>query len=149
MNTRDEQLCPADSVPTELTGRMEYSVSLTTAFIPSLAQEKKRGLVNGNVTIHTELGTLVNNYKTTNSTRLSNGKTLRLIPILPDGEEDTGQWQWNTGETTSEITISTGWSYIYRVIYTNSRGIKSQLAFSIATTDKGMPVGIKKVKNER
>lgn len=91
MNTRDEQLCPADSVPTELTGRMEYSVSLTTAFIPSLAQEKKRGLVNGNVTIHTELGALVNNYKTTNSTRLSNGKTLRLIPILPDGEEDTGQ----------------------------------------------------------
>lgn len=149
MNTRDEQLCPADSVPTELTGRMEYSVSLTTAFIPSLAQEKKRGLVNGNVTIHTELGALVNNYKTTNSTRLSNGKTLRLIPILPDGEEDTGQWQWNTGESTREITISTGWSYIYRVIYTNSRGIKSQLAFSIATTDKGMPVGIKKVKNER
>jgi hypothetical protein len=149
MNTRDEQLCPADSVPTELTGRMEYSVSLTTAFIPSLAQEKKRGLVNGNVTIHTELGALVNNYKTTNSTRLSNGKTLRLIPILPDGEEDTGQWQWNTGETMREITISTGWSYIYRVTYTNSRGIKSQLAFSIATTDKGTPVGIKKVKNER
>ena len=142
MNTRDEQLCPADSVPTELTGQMEYSVTLTAALIPSLAQEKKRGLVSGKVTNHTELGAIVNTYSTTKSALLPNGKTLRLIPILPDGEEDTGQWQWNTGQTTREITVETGWSYIYRVTYTNKNGVQSQLAFSIATTDKGMPVRV-------
>ncbi|MBR6033043.1 MAG: alginate lyase family protein [Bacteroidaceae bacterium] len=149
MNTRDEQLCPADQVPTELTGQMEYSNTLTATFIPSLVQERKRGLVSGKVTNHTELGGLVNNYNTTKSALLPDGKTLRLIPILPEGEEDTGLWQWNTGETTREITVETGWSYIYRVTYTNKNGIKSQLAFSIATTDKGEPVGIEKVKNER
>ncbi len=143
MNTYDEQLCPADSVPTELTGQMEYSASLTASLVPSLTQEKKRGLVSGKIINHTEFGALVNTYSTTKSTLLPNNKTLRLIPVLPDGEEDTGQWQWNTGETTREITIDTGWSYIYRVTYTNKNGIKSQLAFSIATTDKGEPVGIK------
>ncbi len=142
MNTYDEQLCPADRVPTELTGQMEYSTTLTATFIPSLAQEKKRGLVKGKITNHTELGGLVNTYSTTQSTLLPKGKTIRLIPILPEDEEDTGQWQWNTGETTREITVETGWSYIYRVTYTNKNGIKSQLAFSIATTDKGTPVGI-------
>ena len=143
MNTRDEQLCPADSVPTELTGQMEYSATLTAALIPSLTQEKKRGLVNSRVTNHTELGALVNTYSTTKAALLPKGKTLRLMPQLPEGEEDTGKWQWNTGETTREITVETGWSYIYRVTYTNANGVQSQLAFSIATTDKGTPVGIK------
>ena len=142
MNTYDEQLSPADKTPTELTGQMEYSSILTSSLIPSLTQEKKRGLVTNFVTNHTELGALVNTYSTIKSTLLPNGKTLRLIPILPEGEEDTGLWQWNTGETTREITVSTGWSYIYRVTYTNANGIQSQLAFSIATTDKGVPVGI-------
>ena len=47
MNTRDEQLCPADKVPTELTPKMEYSGTLNSDLIPSLAQEKTRGLVDG------------------------------------------------------------------------------------------------------
>jgi hypothetical protein len=149
MNTRDEQLCPADQVPTELTGCMEYSASLTSSFIPSLTQEKKRGLVNGKVLNHTELGALVNTFSTTKSTLLPDGRTLRLIPMLPEGEEDTGLWKWNTGETTREITVSTGWSYIYRVTYTNARGIQSQLAFSIATTDKGVPVGINPIQSSK
>lgn len=142
MNTFDEQLCPADKKPTELTGQMEYSASLSANMIPSLAQEKKRGLVNGRITSHTELGALVNTYSTTKSTLLPKSRTIRLIPQLPEGEEDTGLWQWNTGETTREITVETGWSYIYRVTYTNSRGIQSQLAFTIATTDQGTPVRV-------
>jgi hypothetical protein len=148
MNTYDEQLCPADQLPTELTGQMEYNATLTATLIPSLTQEKKRGLVKGKIINHTELGGLVNTFSTTKSMLLPNGKTLRLIPVLPDGEEDTGLWQWNTGETTREITIDTGWSYIYRVTYTNKNGIKSQLAFSIATTDKGTPMGIGEAKSE-
>ena len=142
MNTYEPQRCPADQVPTELMPKMEYSTTLTSSFIPSLAQEKKRGLVSGKVSYHNELGALVNTYSTTKSTLLPQGKTLRLIPILPEGEEDTGQWQWNTGETTREITVNTDWSYIYRVTYTNARGVQSNLAFFIATTDKGVPVGI-------
>lgn len=143
MNTREPQLCPADQVPTELTGQIEYSSSLTATIIPSLANEKKRGLVDGRTTKHNELGALVNTYSTTKSAPLAKGKTLRLMPQLPDGEEDTGKWQWNTGETTREITVNTDWSYVYRVTYTNSRGIESRLAFFISTTDKGEPVGIK------
>ena len=143
MNTRDEQLCPAEKVPTELSPQMEYSATLTASLIPSLAQEKKRGQVTGKTILHNELGGLVNKYSTTNSVLLPLGKTLRLMPQLPADEEDTGQWRWNTGETTREITVTTGWSYVYRVTYTNSRGIESQLAFFIATTDKGEPVGIR------
>lgn len=142
MNTYEPQLRPADQVPTELLPQIEYSTTLNTTFIPSFAQEKKRGLVNGKVTNHNELGALVNTYSTTKSTLLPQGKTLRLIPQLPEGEEDTGLWQWNTGETTREITVNTDWSYVYRVTYTNARGIQSCLAFFIATTDKGVPVGI-------
>lgn len=147
MNTRDEQLCPAHMVPTELSGQMEYNRPLTSSLIPSLTQEKIRKLVNGKVTYHNELGALVNNFSTTTSTLLSVGNTLRLIPQLPEGEEDTGLWQWNTGQQTREITVETGWSYVYRVTYTNKNNVKSQLAFFIATTDKGEPVGIKEVRN--
>ena len=143
MNTREPQLCPAEQVPTELTGQIEYSSSLSATLIPSLANEKKRGLVDGRITKHNELGALVNTYLTTKSAPLAKGKTLRLMPQLPDGEEDTGKWQWNTGETTREITVNTDWSYVYRVTYTNSRGVESRLAFFISTTDKGEPVGIK------
>ena len=147
MNTRDEQLCPAHMVPTELSGQMEYNRPLTSSLIPSLTQEKIRKLVNGKVTYHNELGALVNNFSTTTSTLLPAGNTLRLIPQLPEGEEDTGLWQWNTGQQTREITVETGWSYVYRVTYTNKNNVKSQLAFFIATTDKGEPVGIKEVRN--
>ena len=144
MNTYEPQLCPAERMQTELTPMMEYSAAITAAIIPSLANEKARGLVSNGTIYHNELGSLVNTYSTTKSTPLPNGETLRLLPQLPEGEEDTGLWQWNTGETTREITVGTGWSYIYRVTYTNAKGIQSHLAFSIATTDKGTPVQIVK-----
>ena len=132
MNTRDEQLCPAEQVPTELTPKMEYSGTLTTNLIPSLAQEKTRGLVNGKTLLHNELGGLVNTYTINNNTCVPTGQTLTLMPQLPEGEEDTGLWQWNTGEATRDITVTTDHSYIYRVTYTNQNGIESQLCFSIA-----------------
>lgn len=139
MNTRDPQLCPAEQVPTELMPLMEYSGTLTTNLIPSLAQERTRGLVNGKTLLHNELGGLVNTYKVNNRTCLSAGETIHLVPQLPDGEEDTGHWQWNTGETTRDITVTTDRSYIYRVTYTNSRGVESQLAFAIAATGDCRP----------
>lgn len=147
MNTYEPQLCPAEQIPTELTPKIEYSATLTASLIPSLTQEKTRGLVKGRTMLHNELGGLVNNYSTSNSTLLPKGKTLRLMPQLPADEEDTGRWKWNTGETTREITVTTDWSYVYRVTYTNGRGIESQLAFFIATTDKGAPVGIERLNS--
>jgi len=131
MNTYDTQLAPAANVPTELSPRMQYSGSLD-GLIPSLSVETTLGNVSGNTIKHNELGGLINNYATTDSTCVPNGQTIRLMPQLPSGETDTGRWQWNTGETTREITITTNKSFIYRVTYTNSRGVKSQLCFPIA-----------------
>lgn len=139
MNTREPQLCPADQVPTELTPRMEYSGTLTTNLIPSLAQERSRKLVDGKVISHNELGGLVNTYTINNNTCVPAGETIRLMPQLPEGEEDTGRWQWNTGETTRDITVETSHSYIYRVTYTNSRGIQSELCFPIAVAGDCQP----------
>ncbi len=132
MNTRDEQLCPAEKVATELSPQMEYSGTLTTNLVPSLAQEKTRGMVVGKVLKHNELGGLLNTYAINTNTCVPKGQTLKLMPQLPDGEEDTGKWLWNTGETTRDITVSTDRSYIYRVTYTNKNGIESQQAFAIA-----------------
>lgn len=132
MNTYDTQLAPAASVPTELSPRMQYS-GLLDGLIPSLNMETTIGNVLGKTINHNELGGLINNFATTDSTCVPNGQTIRLMPQLPAGETDTGLWQWNTGETTREITITTNKSFIYRVTYTNSRGVKSQLCFPIAT----------------
>lgn len=81
-----------------------------------------------------ELGALVNNYTTDPmaSVCLTPGTRLILNPCLPSGEEDTGKWEWNTGEKTRQIAVAPMKSYIYRATYTNSRGVKSEIAFSIA-----------------
>ncbi len=136
MNTRDVQLCPANQVPTELTPKMEYSGTLSTSLIPSLTQEKTRKLIDGKIVYHNELGGLVNRYDQIGGA-VPNGGTLTLSPQLPDDEQDTGNWSWNTGEQTREITVSTDKSYIYRVTYTNSRGVESQLCFPIACEGDG------------
>lgn len=145
MNTRDVQLCPTEQEPTELTPKMEYSGTLTTSLIPSLTNERKRGLVSGKTLFHNELGGLVNTYKKNSNTCPPAGKTLKLMPQLPDGEEDTGLWYWNTGENTRDITVTTDKSFIYRVTYTNKNGVKSQLCFSIAVKEEPIPEGISNI----
>lgn len=112
MNTYDEQLCPEEKRPTLLTPMMEY---------------------DGQTLAHNELGGLRNTFVVQSTEPLSGGKTVKLMPRLPEGVENTGQWQWNTGETTQDITVGTDRSYIYRVTYTNHNGIASEQAFSIAT----------------
>ena len=139
MNTRDAQLCPADQVPTELTPKMEYSGAVSSSLIPSVGQERTRKLVDGQTIYHNELGGLVNTFQINNNTAVPKGQTLKLMPQLPEGEEDTGRWTWNTGETTRDITVSTDRSYIYRVTYTNKNGIESQQAFPIAVAGDCVP----------
>lgn len=111
MNTRDQQLAPKDSVPTILTPLMEY---------------------DGQQIAHNELGGLKNTYIIDNNTGLPKGKTVKLMPQLPAGETDTGLWQWNTGETTKDITVTTDKSFVYRATYTNAHGVKSYQSFSLA-----------------
>ena len=111
MNTYEPQLAPADKVPTELSGYIEY---------------------NGKVIEHNELGGLKNTYQFDKNKAEKRGNTVKLMPQLPDGETDTGLWTWNTGETTRDITVTTDKSYAYRVTYTNANGVKSQQVFTIA-----------------
>ncbi len=111
MNTYDTQLCPEEKRPTLLSPRMEY---------------------NGKTIEHNELGGLRNTYVVQSTQPVPVGKTVKLMPQLPDGEEDTGLWKWNTGETTKDITVNTDYSYVYRATYTNKNGIESEQAFSIA-----------------
>ena len=142
MNTRDVQLCPAELVPTELTAMMTYEGTISTNLIPSLTQEKTRKLVVNKDIYHNELGGLVNTFTANNKTGVPAGTTITLKPQLPEGEEDTGNWLWNTGETTRELAITADKSFIYRVTYTNHNGVKSQLAFSIAVQGDCTPAAI-------
>lgn len=113
MNTY-EGLAPADKRPTELSPKMEY---------------------RGEIIPHNELGGLENTYIINNQTCLPRGETVKLMPQLPEGEEDTHDWLWNTGETSRDITVTTDRSFLYRVTYTNKNGIKSRQCFSLAVSD--------------
>lgn len=119
MNTREPQIAPADKVPTELKGKIEY---------------------DGQTIDNNELGAIKNTYKVDKNKALPKGKTLTLKPLLPEGEEDTGNWNWNTGETTRDITIITDKSYAYRATYTNKNGIESQQVFTIAVNEDANPM---------
>ncbi len=118
LHTRDVQLAPEDQRPTLLSPLMEY---------------------DGKQIAHNELGGLTNTFVVDTDKALPKGQTVRLMPQLPADAEDTGQWQWNTGETTREITVATDRSFIYRVTYTNANGIQSQQAFSIAVDGDCQP----------
>lgn len=111
MNTRDVQLCPEEQRPTLLTPRM---------------------VVDGSVIDKSELGGLRNTYVVQSTQPVAVGKSITLMPQLPEGEEDTGLWQWNTGQTTKDITITADRSFVYRATYTNARGVQSDQMFSIA-----------------
>lgn len=102
---------------------------------PNPPTELQPRIIQGTKTIkHNELGGLTNTYQTTpiNNRALAKGTVLTLSPMLPEGEEDTGKWQWNTGDETREITITAERSFVYRVSYTNQLGAESELCFSIA-----------------
>ncbi len=62
----------------------------------------------------------------------ADGADITLVPQLPEGTTDTGKWQWNTGETTRQITVKADHSFIYRVTYTAENGAQSTAAFAIA-----------------
>lgn len=140
-STYDEQLCPPEKVPTELSPLMEYDGELAT-LIPSLSGEQKRGMVSGSTLHHNEMGALFGSNTINNRNSVPRGHTVKLMPQLPDGEEDTGLWRWDTGEQTRDITVNTDRSRIYRVTYTNQNGIESQQCFAIAVENDCEPTTI-------
>ncbi len=98
--------------------------------------------VNGKVVYHNELGGLENTYEINTNTGVVPGTVITLSPQLPSGATDTGKWQWNTGETTKDITISADKSYLYRATYTNENGIESEQVFSIYVQGDCSPFGM-------
>jgi hypothetical protein len=109
MNTRP--FATEQTKPTLLTPKMEY---------------------NGKIYEHNELGGLKNTFQTDLNTCMAKGQTVKLMPQLPEGATDTGNWKWNTGETTKDITVSTDKSFVYRATYTNENGVESEQVFTIA-----------------
>ena len=88
----------------------------------------------------TNLGGLKYTYKVESSRAIpSDGDDITLVPQLPDGEEDTGNWLWETGETTRQITVKANKSYIYRVRYTAQNGTISEQSFAIAVAGDAVP----------
>ena len=127
-----EGLAPEDKIPTELKGYIKYEGDLNN-LIPSLALEKTMGNIEEDIIIHhSELGGLINHYTKNTNIGVPKYSTLTLMPKLPDVEENTGNWIWNTGQTTQDITIEVEKSFAYRVTYTNKNGIESKQLFTIA-----------------
>ena len=106
-----DSLAPVNQRPTQLSPRMEYE---------------------GEIIDHNELGGLKSTYLVNTNMGVPTGREVTLEPQLPEGEEDTGMWQWNTGEKSRKITVPTDKSYLYRATYTNNYGVESQQMFAIA-----------------
>lgn len=87
---------------------------------------------NGTTYEQSELGGLKNTYAVDNNTGVTKGSKIQLIPLLPDGVADTGNWLWSTGETTKNIEITADESKLYRVYFTNSNNVRSSLLYTIA-----------------
>ena len=66
------------------------------------------------------------------------GTVLTLSASLPEGESDTGNWRWEDGATGSQRQVTVEHSGIYRVTYTNSKGVESTQMFSIAMRGEGL-----------
>lgn len=90
-----------------------------------------------------ETGNLDDTYAMDTCKSVPAGTVVQLLPELPAGESNTGQWQWSTGETSQNLTITANRSMLYRVTYTNSRGAKSTAAYSIAVKGDCQPDGLR------
>lgn len=105
-------------------------------------------LMNGGQTVHryaeagvvTDGGTTVNNRPVRGNgfTGVEPGTVLMLAVDLPEGEANTGQWEWEDGATGQNRQITADHSGIYRVTYTNSKGVKSTQMFSVAVRGEGI-----------
>jgi len=121
--------------------------STLTSWRPAITAEEAITPLSGDILYkgvtyknQTNLGGLKYKYTVCPSKAIpADGSDITLIPQLPEGTEDSGQWLWNTGETTRQITVKADHSYIYRVSYTAANGTVSQQAFAIAVSGDAAP----------
>ncbi len=64
--------------------------------------------------------------------KVSKGSVITLTPSLPEGATEDGNWKWETGAVSRELTFPIEKSGVYRVTYTAKNGVKSTQAFNIA-----------------
>ena len=108
-----------------LTCTRPFATKTPTPLAAQMTYDEKT--IDGN-----ELGGLKNDYVTRPTQALAPGTVVTLTALLPKDEQDTGNWKWDTGETTNTITITANESRAYRVSYTNAAGITSEQLFTIA-----------------
>ena len=116
--------------------------STLTSWRPSVTTEQAITPLHGDIIYkgetlknQTNLGGIGYKYQVCPSKGIpADGSDIVLVPQLPEGAEDSGNWQWSTGETTRQITVKADHSYIYRVAYTAANGKVSQQAFAIAVS---------------
>ncbi len=121
--------------------------STLTSWRPAITAEQAITPLSGDIIYkgmtyknQTNLGGLKYNYVVCPSKGIpADGADITLIPQLPEGAEDSGLWQWSTGEKTKELTVKAERSYIYRVTYTAPNGTQSQQAFAIAVSGDAKP----------
>lgn len=121
--------------------------STLTCYRPEMADPAKAPIFidgqieqKGVILKQTELGGLKYTFIVTPSTAITPTDTMiTLMPILPEGVTDTGNWRWNTGQTTRNISVRPNHSYMYRVTYTDENGTESQRLFSIAVAGDCTP----------
>jgi len=121
--------------------------STLTSWRPAIAAEQAITPLSGDIIYkgetyknQTNLGGLKYKYEVCPSKGIpADGADITLIPQLPEGATDSGQWKWSTGETTRQITVKADRSYIYRVTYTAQNGTTSQQAFAIAVSGDAQP----------
>lgn len=121
--------------------------STLTSWRPSVTADEAITPLSGDIvyngvtyTNQTNLGGLKYNYNVCASKAIpADGSEITLIPQLPEGAEDTGNWLWNTGETVRQITVKADHSYVYRVSYTAANGKVSHQSFAIAVCGDAAP----------
>ena len=113
------------------------AVDASEAITPLSGDISYKGVTYRN---QTNLGGLKYKYEVCPSKAIpADGSDITLMPQLPEGADDSGQWQWSTGETTRQITVKADRSYIYRVSYTAPNGAVSHQSFAIAVSGDAAP----------
>ena len=121
--------------------------STLTSWRPAVSAEQAITPLSGDIIYkgvtyknQTNLGGLKYKYTVCTSKAIAaDGADITLVPQLPEGAEDSGQWLWSTGETTRQITVKADRSFIYRVSYTAPNGAVSHQSFAIAVSGDAAP----------
>ncbi len=70
------------------------------------------------------------------------GTQIKMSASLPEGEEDTGLWEWEDGVKGHQRTETIQHAGLYRLYYTNSKGVKSTQLFSVSVIGEGIKASI-------